>query len=125
METENTAMRREEVACVETRNALGQFLPGNPGSGIGRGLCGRSKAIRTLDAMLAVEGNQLKLKAALQAAFDKNPLKFFRTIIMPLLPKETRMEMASEGKVLWTRISEAYPPPEEPVEVIDADAVQL
>lgn len=75
--------------------------------------------------MLATEGNQQKLRVALQAAFDKNPIRFFRDIIMPLLPKETRMEMASEGKVLWTRISEAFPPQPEESEAIDAVAVQL
>ena len=89
----------------------GKFIPGNGAApGLGRGASGRTKALRILDAMMAKDENQERLGKALQASFEKNPVKFFRTFVVPLLPKESRVEMANEGKVLWTRISEQFPP---------------
>lgn len=120
---------RENPESRIIRGAKGYFLPGTrpPPNLPGRGIGGRTRALQTLDKMMGTEENQEKLRAALQAAFDKNPMKFFRQIIMPLLPKETKLEMASEGKVLWTRISEQYPPeePRDEYEVVDGSAVPL
>ena len=124
-EKSNTNQAMVALPRPERDAQSGKFLPGHGALNVGRGLGGRSKALRTLDAMLATEGNQQRLKDALQEYFNKNPIRFFRTIIMPLLPKETRLEMASEGRVLWTRISEAYPPAPEEGETIDVPSVQL
>lgn len=35
------------------------------------------------------------------AEFDKNPLQFFKTIIMPLLPKESKMAVDHDGVIEW------------------------
>ena len=116
---------RELTAPVNTgKDAVtGRFLPGNTLTHT-RGPGGRSKALRTLDQMLASEENQRILKEAMQKSFRQNPMRFFRTIIMPLLPREARLEMENEGRVLWTRISEAFPAEEEAEpETIDVAAL--
>lgn len=134
METQNQAETDLDSAAnppkqVIVRSEKGQFLPGTRPPPVlpPRGYGGRVKALQTLDAMMGEEQNQQILREALQKSFERNPMKFFRQIIMPLLPKETRLEMASEGKVLWTRISEQYPPeePRDEYEVVDGDAVPL
>jgi hypothetical protein len=112
MSEEKPIMRDDLTATASTgRDAKsGQFTPGYKPPCMGRGPSGRTKALRALDAVLATEDNQQKLQAALQASFDKNPVKFFRTFVMPLLPKEAKVEMDTAGAVLWTRISDAFPP---------------
>jgi len=85
----------------------------------GKGTSGRTKALKILDQMLGTEQNQTILRQAMQTAFRKNPMQFFRTIVMPLLPKEARLGLESEGRVLWTRISEAYPAEEAEGETVD------
>lgn len=68
-----------------------QFKPGNPG-GPGRGLSGRRKTLDVLDNLLSKAGNQKKLEKAFQEAFDKDPLTFWKTYVMPVLPKEIELE---------------------------------
>ena len=76
-----------------------RFLPGQSGNPSGRtpGVRGgRTHALMTLDRMLAKPANQAFLGKALEEELRKNPLRFFRSIIMPLIPHETRMD-ADEG----------------------------
>lgn len=49
---------------------------------------GRQQALRVLDKMLSRKGNQARLLEDLQLEFRADPTKFFKDIIMPLLPKE-------------------------------------
>lgn len=105
----------------------GQFLPGNhignrfvAGNSEPRG---RRAVLAWLDEILAEEGSKAKLKKALRDHLDKHPIKFFREIIMPLLPKEARVEMAAQGKVVWMRIRDAFPEPEG--DVIDGEAEEV
>lgn len=100
----------ETTNLVEVRNEKGQFLPGmrhGPGRIPGR-KCGRARALATLDAMLEEEGTQAKLKAALRKSFDKDPVRFFKTIIMPLMPQNVKIEMQAEGQVVWRRIRDSF-----------------
>lgn len=90
-----------------TRDERGRFKTGNPGKQAGT-KCGRARALAILDKMLEAEGNLEVLQKALEADFHKNPMRFFRQIIMPLLPKETKVEMQAEGKVVWTRLQDAF-----------------
>lgn len=73
-----------------------------PGPGRPKGsLAGRAQAILTLDTMLARAGNQQKLDAALQEYFDENPIRFFKQLIMPLIPQNVRLELAQQGVTPW------------------------
>lgn len=71
--------------------------PGRPKGRVG----GRAMALQTLDAMLGEERNQENLRHALQANFDNDPVKFFKQIIMPLLPTEVKMKLGEEGGFSW------------------------
>lgn len=94
---------------------------GKPKGAVG----GRTKALKVLDDMLATEGNQALLRRALQEEFNNNPYKFFRKIIMPLLPQEQRLKVQAEGQVVWASLLTTFPiEPSEPsttIEVTDSE----
>lgn len=54
---------------------------------------GRLAAVAVLDKLLSESVNQKKLYKALQREFDRNPVKFFRQIVMPLLPRESKVDI--------------------------------
>ena len=80
-----------------------KFQPGQSGNPQGRkkGTYGRSAALFALDRMLAKKRNLSLLENSLEYHFKKDPVKFFKTIIMPLLPKETKVDMDGAGVVKW------------------------
>jgi len=67
-----------------------KFQRGNRGGpGRPRGsLSGRSQALSILDKIFAKESNIKKLEKGLQDEFDSDPVKFFKSFGMPLIPKE-------------------------------------
>ena len=93
----------------ETKEAIGEgvfvrFLPGQSGNPTGRmksAKGGRARALLTLDRMLAKHANQVKLAVELEKDFRENPVRFFKTIIMPLLPHEARVAVEQAGVVEW------------------------
>ena len=54
----------------------------------GRPQCGKSKALALVDSICNKAKNLTKLKQAMQAEFDKDPLAFFQNIVVPLTPKQ-------------------------------------
>lgn len=85
-----------------------------PGPGRPRGsVSGRGRALQILDEIMAEEENLALLKKALQANFEANPMRFFRQIIMPLLPKDVVLNMGEPATVKWTSLLETYPLSEE------------
>lgn len=101
-----------------------KFLPGNKlACGKGNGVRGRTRALALLDEVLMEEDSARKIKEALRGYLDKHPIKFFREIVMPLLPKEAKVEMQAQGQVVWTRIRDAFPEPEG--DVIDGEAEEV
>jgi hypothetical protein len=85
------------------RDDVGRFAPGNrPLNGNKKGrLGGRALALRTLDRMLAKEHNQENLANALQAHFDTDPVRFFKTLIMPLLPQDFKVQTTPDTGFTW------------------------
>ena len=69
-------------------------------------LGGRAMALRTLDRMLAKERNQENLANALQAHFDTDPVRFFKTLIMPLLPQDLKVHATAETGFSWMTLPE-------------------
>ena len=65
-----------------------------------------------LDRLMARSKNKKKLALALQRKFDKDPVGFFKGFIMPLLPKESKVAVESDGIVEWKSLLEAFPKPE-------------
>ena len=68
--------------------------------------CGRARALATLDSLFEEEGTQARLKEALREAFEKNPVKFFRQILMPLMPQSVRLELQESGPMVWKGLVE-------------------
>ena len=80
--------------------------PGRPTGSVS----GRREALRVLDEMLGDQTNKDTLQAALQAEFTKDPVRFFRAIVMPLLPAETKLSIAQEGGVVkWQSLLDTMP----------------
>jgi hypothetical protein len=70
---------------------------------------GRIQALAGLDKMMAQKKHQTRLIRALEKEFVKNPVLFFRTMIMPLLPKESKLAFDHDGIVEWKSLVEAFP----------------
>jgi hypothetical protein len=82
---------------------------GNVG-GRPKGSCGgRMLALSGLDKMMARKKNQRALMSALEKELQANPVRFFRTVIMPLLPKESKLSFDQDGIVEWKTLLEAFP----------------
>jgi len=98
---------------METRVIGRPFLPGNPGSG-GRpkgSVGGRARALMLLDSILAEEENQKLLGDAIRASIQKNPMLFFRQIIMPLMPRDLTLRFNDGGVVKWASLLDSFPAP--------------
>ena len=86
------------------------FYAGKSGNPRGRpkGISGgRVLALAELDSMLAQAKNKKALAKAMQTKFDDDALAFFRSIVMPLLPKESRMAVEGSGVIEWRSLLEA------------------
>ena len=78
---------------------------GRPKGSVG----GRTLALASLDKLLARKKNQKALILALEKELQANPVRFFRTVIMPLLPKESKLSFDQDGIVEWKTLLEAFP----------------
>ena len=116
-----------EVLKDDDSIRAGRFQPGNayawkPGqSGSPKGPArgtkhgGRMNALRTLDKLLNRSGNMEKLERSLQRRFNRDPVAFFESFVMPLLPKQAMGVLESGGRVIeWRGMSSVAgdePPP--------------
>ena len=80
-------------------------LGGRPKGSVG----GRVLALTSLDKLLAKRKNQRALIAALEKDMQRDPVRFFKTVIMPLLPKESKLSIDHDGIVEWKSLVEAFP----------------
>ena len=62
---------------------------------------GRIQALAGLDRLLARKKNQKALIRALEAELQSDPVRFFRSVVMPLLPRESRLAFDREGVIQW------------------------
>ena len=76
-------------------NQLSELRP--PANTISTASVGRRAALQVLDSMLLDEKNIHMLKEALQDEFNSDPVHFFRSLIVPLLPKEVTGQQAGNG----------------------------
>ena len=89
-----------------------EFQVGQSGNPTGRpkgSYGGRIQALAGLDKLLARKKNQKALIAALEADLQKDPVRFFKTVIMPLLPKESKLSLDNDGIVEWKSLLETFP----------------
>ena len=72
--------------------------------------CGRSRALAVLDYLLTKQRHQAKLYNELEAAFEKDAVGFFKSLVMPLLPRESKIAVESDGIVVWGSLTTTQPP---------------
>lgn len=93
------------------RRPDGRFGPGNCANPIGRpkgSVGGRQRALMILDEIVNDPSNVEALRQAMVNAFIEDPMKFFRQIIMPLLPSEAVHKIQQEPTtVRWVSIMES------------------
>lgn len=65
---------------------------------------GRARALLALDKMIGRKKNEEKINRALDKYLDDKPLEFFKTIVMPLFPKESKVAMENDGIVMWRNL---------------------
>ena len=101
-----------------------QFEAGQSGNPVGRpkgSYGGRIMALASLDKLLAKKKNQKALMDALEKDLMKDPVYFFKTVIMPLLPREAKLSVDQDGIVEWKTLLEAFPKDEPPSVPQDGD----
>jgi len=89
-----------------------QFQPGQSGNPAGKPkgtVSGRTQLVKALDRMLKDEANQQALLNGLEASLQKDPVWFFRRIVMPLLPKEATLNVEHDGVIEWRLLSHTPP----------------
>ena len=89
-----------------------QFQPGQSGNPEGKpkgAVSGRTQLVKALDRLLQDEGNQQALLNGLEASLQKDPVWFFRRIVMPLLPKEATLSLENDGVFTWKLLSDTAP----------------
>ena len=74
---------------------------GNPGGRPKGSYGGRIQALATLDKLMARRKNQRLLLEALDTKFREDPVRFFKTVIMPLLPTAAKVSFDRAGAVQW------------------------
>lgn len=91
---------------------MGQFVVGESGNPVGRpkgSYGGRIQALAALDKILGRKKNMASLEKALEVEFNRDPVRFFKGIIMPLLPKESKLELDRDGVIRWQSLLGAPP----------------
>ena len=62
---------------------------------------GRGAALALLEDILGEIEVKAKRKAALRADILQRPVAAFKTLVMPLLPKDVRVDVSSQRVVVW------------------------
>jgi hypothetical protein len=107
MSEDLTGGRRGYGKRLRRRRKRGEgvkFEAGQSGNPVGRpkgSYGGRIMALAGLDKLLARKKNQRALITALEKDLQANPVRFFRTVIMPLLPRESKLSFDHEGVIQW------------------------
>jgi len=61
------------------------------------------RALAELDRLMARSRSGKSLSAALEAQFKADPVHFFRTIVIPLMPRKARCSVAFARLAWWRR----------------------
>ena len=79
-----------------------QFKPGNPGRPKGiRSESGRTKLVRAIDGIFSSPHYRKVLAKWIRAEIQRDPRYAWEKIIMPLLPKDVRLDVNATGMPSW------------------------
>lgn len=70
---------------------------------------GRIKALAALDRIMSKKRNERLLEKALEKDFQSDPVKLFKSVIMPLLPRESKLKFDHENVVQWRSLLDVEP----------------
>jgi len=105
---EYAADKRLHPALLAHRWQPGQS--GNPTGIQSKTYHGRARALKELDRLLEDEKHLGAIRKALSRYILTSPLRAFKTLIMPLLPKEARLELGEGGPtVVWQSFFDTLP----------------
>ena len=94
---------------------LRPWKPGQSGNPAGKPkgtLHGRARALKLLDEILAEPQTVERMRIALTAYILRDPVRAFRVLVMPLLPREARFDVNNEPRrVIWQSFLDAEPEP--------------
>ena len=62
---------------------------------------GRGAAMALLDDILGEDDVKERMRAALRNYIMQRPVAAFKTLVMPLLPKDVRVDLGSQRVVVW------------------------
>ena len=88
------------------------FQPGISGNTRGRprgSVGGRAQALAALDRMLSKECNQQALFDALEKELQADPARFFRNVVVPLIPRSTREALPPDANDDWLPLDRTPP----------------
>jgi hypothetical protein len=88
------------------------YEAGQSGNPVGRpkgSYGGRIMALASLDKLLAKKKNQKALMDALEKDLMKDPVYFFKTVVMPLLPREAKLSFDRDGVIQWKSLLGVLP----------------
>ena len=88
---------------------------------------GRIMALSSLDTLLAKKKNQKALMTALERDLLKDPVRFFKTVIMPLLPREAKLSFDHDGVIQWKSLLGGMPEGNDtiPIDIDSAPSTKL
>ena len=89
------------------------FQPGHPGGpGRPRGsIGGRARALAALDQILGEEESLAVMKTALRDYILRKPVTAFRRLVLPLLPRQMKLDVAEPTTVVWKSLLTQQPSP--------------
>ena len=95
---------------------LKPWRPGQSGNPAGKPkgtLHGRARALKLLDTVLEEPKTLERLRDALSAYILRDPVRAFRALIMPLIPREARLEVDNEPRqIVWRSLVDPAPKPD-------------
>jgi hypothetical protein len=104
------------TAPVNSHCNLKPWRPGQSGNPAGKPkgtLHGRARALKLLDSVLEEPKTLERLREALLAYILRDPVRAFRVLIMPLIPREARLEVDNEPRqIIWRSLVSAAPKPD-------------
>lgn len=98
---------------------LRPWQPGQSGNPAGKprgAVHARARALAILDQILDEAETREALRDALRRYVLKDPVRAFRNLVMPLLPKEGRLEVDNNEprRVIWHSFLDDHPVPKRP-----------
>ncbi len=89
------------LSPVMLNNRWPPGISGNPKGRPPSQRVGRAGALALLDDILAEAETKNRMREALRTYIRQRPVAAFKTLVMPLLPKDVRVDLGGERVIVW------------------------